>query len=119
MTSIFPHTPEPVDWRLDWEEIDRSFDWIRRMKGCHQDPSNHAEGDVWIHTRMVCESMVADGEWRALSDGERETLFAAALLHDVAKPRCTRLEDGRITSRGHSRRGEIMAREILWRLDVP
>jgi hypothetical protein len=41
-------------------------------------------------------------------------------MHDVAKPACTRHEpDGRITSPGHSRRGSILARQILWRLEVP
>jgi predicted kinase len=39
------------------------------------------------------------------------------LLHDVAKPACTRDEpDGRISSRGHARRGAIQARTLLWRL---
>jgi predicted kinase len=47
-------------------------------------------------------------------------VFAAALLHDMAKPDCTRTEpDGRIHARGHSRRGAILARQILWRLHVP
>ncbi len=38
---------------------------------------------------------------------------------DVAKPSCTRQQDGRITSRGHSRRGTIDAAFcILWDLDA-
>jgi predicted kinase len=42
------------------------------------------------------------------------------VLHDVAKPECTRVEaDGRITSRGHSRRGAVLARGLLWRMGVP
>ncbi len=58
--------------------------------------------------------------WRPLSVDERPILFAAALLHDVGKPDCTRTDaDGRIRSRGHSRRGAILARQILWRLGVP
>jgi hypothetical protein len=54
-----------------------------------------------------------------LPQAEREILFAAALLHDVAKPACTREEAGRITSRGHSLRGAIDSRGILWELDGP
>src|SRR5205085_1783361 len=58
--------------------------------------------------------------WRALPESERQSVFAAALVHDVAKPACTRRDpDGRISSRGHSRRGAILARQILWRLGVP
>jgi predicted kinase len=100
--------------------MDATYPWVRNLAGCPQDPVHHAEGDVWIHTRMVCEELAALPAWRALPDDERRTLFAAAALHDVAKPECTRTEpDGRISSRGHSRRGSIMARGILWRMGVP
>ena len=34
----------------------------------------------------------------------------------MAKPSCTRNEEGRITTRGHSQRGAIAARRILWEL---
>jgi predicted kinase len=69
---------------------------------------------------MVCEALAALPAWRGLPEGERAVLFAAAVLHDVAKPDCTRHEpDGRISSRGHSRRGSITARNVLWRQTVP
>jgi predicted kinase len=69
---------------------------------------------------MVCAALVVLPGFLALPEAERRLLFAAALLHDVAKPSCTRHEpDGRISSRGHSRRGAITARGILWRLGVP
>jgi len=65
---------------------------ISRMKGVEQPPQFHPEGDVWIHTRMVCEELVALPAWRALPEDERRVLFAAAVLHDVGKPDCTRIE---------------------------
>ena len=38
----------------------------------------------------------------------------------MAKPLCTRLEpDGGVSSRGHSWRGAVRARQILWRTGVP
>ncbi len=110
--------PDPTDWRVKWDAIDAQYDWIRAMRGCEQDPVFHAEGDVWIHVRMVCEALTGLPEWRALPQAEREILFAAALLHDQAKPSCTRHEGGRITSRGHSVRGAIDARRILWEMGV-
>ncbi|WP_321476739.1 AAA family ATPase [uncultured Paludibaculum sp.] len=88
------------------------------MRACPQDPTYHEEGDVWVHVRMVCESLVGMEAWRRLPATEREIVFAAALLHDVAKPSCTRHEDGRITTRGHSPRGAVDARRILWGLGV-
>lgn len=112
--------PQPPAWRLDWPAIDQAFDWVRALRHCPQDPVWHAEGDVWIHTRMVCEALAGSAEWRGLDGHARFVLFAAALLHDVAKPRCTRTEpDGRVTSRGHSRRGAIAARRLLWHMAVP
>src|SRR6202012_3206024 len=108
--------PDGPPWHVDWDAIDAEYSWIRAMRGCPQDPVFHAEGDVWIHVRMVCEALASLPEWQSLPPNEREILFAAALLHDQAKPACTREEAGRISSRGHSIRGAIDARRILWEL---
>ena len=120
MSAWFPHCPAPPDWRVDWPAVETAFPWLRAMAGCPQDPVHHAEGDVLTHTRLVCEALATLPGFRALPPDERAILFAAALLHDVAKPACTRHEpDGRITARGHTRRGAIEARTILWRLGAP
>lgn len=117
--SVLPFSaPEAPGWRVDWANLDAEYPWIRTMRGCEQDPVFHAEGDVWTHVRMVCEALANLPEWRALPVLHREILFAAALLHDQAKPSCTREENGRITSRGHSARGAIDARRILWEMDA-
>jgi predicted kinase len=120
MTALFAGiVPEP-GVPIDWKTIEEVFDWFRNLEGCLQSPVYHAEGDVLIHTRMVCEALIANPAWQALKLVDRQSLFWAALLHDVAKPACTRLEEnGKFTSKGHSRRGQIMARSILWRLGVP
>jgi predicted kinase len=116
---VFPPCPEPPDWSIHWTALD-GLPWLADMKGCPQNPDRHAEGDVWIHVHMVVEAMVALPAWRELPEADRRVLFAAALLHDVAKPSCTRIEhDGRITSRGHSWRGAVLARRILWRAGMP
>jgi len=70
---------------------------------------------VLIHTRMVTEAMLALDEWREQSLTDRQVLYAAAMLHDVGKAACTVIEgDGRITSRGHAKKGERIARRLLW-----
>jgi predicted kinase len=105
---------------VDWPAIDAAYPWIAAMRGVPQDPIHHAEGDVWIHTRMVCDALVALPEWAALDDAARLRLFAAALLHDVGKPHCTVVEpDGRVRSPGHSPRGSLLARRILWSMGWP
>src|SRR5947209_7885476 len=120
MTDLFAFCPTAPDWRVPWDEMDREYPFVRALAGCPQDPVHHAEGDVWIHTRMVCQALAGLPAWRELPHQEREIVFAAALLHDVAKPECTRTEPGgRISSRGHSRRGAILARQLLWRMDTP
>ncbi|MEZ4439138.1 MAG: AAA family ATPase [Polyangiaceae bacterium] len=111
--------PSPPSYHVDWQGLHERFDWIRAMQGVPQDPIWHAEGDVWIHSRMVCEALAADPEWRALDLDAKRITWLAALLHDVAKPYSTQiegpLEGGRIRSRHHSPRGAIHARRLLWR----
>jgi predicted kinase len=120
MTPFTELVPDPECRAIDWQTIEAAFDWIGRLEDCPQDPVFHAEGDVKIHTRLVAEALVADPEWQSLGKEPRITLFWAALLHDVAKPDCTRVEpDGRVVSPGHSRRGQTMARRILWSMGVP
>jgi predicted kinase len=112
----FPGCPAPPEWTLDWEALLHRFAWLRALEGTPQEPDYHGEGDVLTHTRMVAEALVADGGWRALEPERRSVLFAAALLHDVAKPACTQIAaDGGISSPGHARAGAAMAREILTR----
>jgi hypothetical protein len=120
MGSSLDFCPRAPSWAVDWVGLNERFVWVRNLASCPQDPAYHAEGDVWVHTRLVCEALAGMPAWRSLPEAERRAVFAAALLHDVAKPACTRTDpDGRITSRGHSRRGAILARQILWRLGVP
>ncbi|PDP88641.1 poly(A) polymerase [Glycomyces fuscus] len=107
--------PAPPRWDLDWALVREALPWVRDLAGVEQDPVHHAEGDVETHTRMACEALAGLPAWRSRPAGERVRLFAAVLLHDVAKPLCTRREeDGRVTAHGHSRRGDLLARRLLW-----
>ncbi len=108
-----PHAAFPADalGRLPW--------W-RDMADCPQDPAHHGEGDVATHTRMVVDELRGGSAWRDLPRDGRGVLLLAALLHDVGKPATTVTEpDGRIGAPGHSRRGAIMTREMLWKAAVP
>ena len=111
--------PAPPAFAIDWPAIESFID-PELLAATPQGPDYHAEGDVWTHTRMVVEEMAAIPAWRALDDDGRAITFAGALLHDLGKPSTTRTEpDGRITSRGHSVRGESLVRQLLWRAGVP
>jgi poly(A) polymerase len=80
---------------------------VAAMRGVAQPPDHHPDGDVWVHTLLLLEQLPARGS---------ETLALAALLHDVAKPRCAQVRDGRITFWQHDVLGAEMAVAICQRL---
>ena len=84
-----------------------------------QDPVHHAEGDVWTHTQMVVDTLLASPGYAALTTAQRGVVFYAALLHDMAKPQTTRQIGDRVGAPGHSARGAIGAQAALWERDVP
>lgn len=101
---------------IDWDNYKR-FDWFTRLGTCVQDPIYHAEGDVLTHTKMVCEALIELPEYQALDYRDRDMMFWAALLHDVAKPETTRvLENGRVSAKNHSQKGATKGWGILYRL---
>lgn len=108
-----------MNWQLtdrtDWPDLLQQFGWVRDMIGVPQDPVYHAEGDVATHTRMVVEALTGLPAYQDLSADKQAILWAAALLHDVEKRSTTVLEDdGRITSKGHARKGERTVRLLLY-----
>jgi predicted kinase len=113
--------PEPHCVSQIWiEHADRLFPELRpALASTPQDAIYHAEGDVWTHTVMVVDELLALPAYAALSASERGVAFYAALLHDIAKPSTTRHDEGRIMAPGHSKRGAIDARIALWKLGAP
>ncbi len=77
------------------------------MKGCEQSADYHPEGDVFVHTLKCVEQLPA---------GCSPTLALGLLLHDVAKPRCAGVREGRRTFYGHSEMGADMATAVCRRL---
>jgi predicted kinase len=84
-----------------------------------QDAAFHAEGDVWTHTKLAIRALIESPAYAAADPAARPILAAAVLLHDIGKPSTTRLEGEKLSSRGHSARGDTLARAALWRLGVP
>ena len=109
--------PGPPCWETDWEILSSCglTGFFGEMERTMQNPRWHGEKDVMTHTRMVCDALAGLEEFRSLSEKVRHEVFLAALLHDIGKIPCTRLEDGQWTSPNHGRVGSRMAREFLWR----
>lgn len=117
VTDILAMVPDGPDWKIDWGRIETSAlrNHVDAMRHTPQSVRWHAEGDVWTHTRMVCEALIQMPEYRNLPLVQRQILFVAALLHDVGKPVTTRQEGSEWVSPGHSSKGALLARYILWK----
>ncbi len=107
-------------WQLTddkrWSALRQRFSWVEEMHHTPQDPSimvkvTSACIPKWCLTpSLLCQnSSICQ---------QQEVLWAAALLYYVEKRSTTVQENGRILSPGHARRGELTARQILWR-DIP
>ncbi len=105
----------------DWAWFLHAMPALKLLEATPQDPYYHAEGNVWIHTRMVIEVLMRAPEYVDGGAQQRFILFYAALLHDIAKPATTVIDpdSGRIGQPGHSKRGAIDARILCWHAGVP
>jgi len=111
-TWTYPYCPN-LNEKIDWETILSKYDCLQILETIPQSPIYHGEGNVWIHTKMVCEEMIQLTEWQALNELDRSILFFAALLHDIGKAPCTVINKGQITSHKHAVVGALMVRQLL------
>lgn len=102
---------------IDWNELRASSlsPIFEQMATTNQNPEYHGEIDVLTHTKMVCEEVVKQPEYKNGSDKDKTILFLSALLHDIGKIACTVECDGELKSPHHSAKGAVMARELLWK----
>lgn len=85
------------------------------LKNVPQNPEYHGEGDVLRHTEMVCGELTELESWQALPEEEKALLFLAAAFHDIGKPACTKLEEGKWVSPKHTIVGEKIFRRLAYR----
>lgn len=81
-----------------------------------QDPAWHPEGDVWVHTLQALDqaAVLCDG----LERPRALAVMLGTLCHDLGKPATTKLEDGRLRSRGHEEAGVVPTLGLLERWNV-
>lgn len=110
----------PNNSKTIYEDYFDLFPSLVELSKTPQDHLYHAEGDVWTHTKMVCNELLNLAEYQNSNDEDKFILFYSALLHDISKPACTKITDNnRISSAGHSKMGAIDTRILLWEKDVP
>lgn len=110
-----------VDASPDFTACLAAFPQLELAKTTPQSPLYHQEGDVWTHTMMVIESLLALPGYRAAGREDQVAVFLAALLHDISKCSTTVVDPdtGHISQPGHSRKGAIDARIALWDAGAP
>jgi tRNA nucleotidyltransferase (CCA-adding enzyme) len=92
------------------------FPEVEALKDVPQEKEWHPEGDVFVHTLLVCDrarELVDDLDYQ-----RRVTVMLAALCHDFGKPSTTEFVEGRIRSRGHEEAGVAPTLSFLDRLRV-
>jgi len=101
----------------------RHFPEIAALRGCPQEPEWHPEGDVFTHTQLCLDALVALPAWAAAGAAERRMLMFAVLAHDFGKPATTRQEVKRghlrWVSPGHEAAGGPLAASFLRRIGAP
>lgn len=117
LTALVPSPGKEADWKALLDLVPG----LAALEQAPQDPVYHSEGNVLIHTRLVVEAVLASAAYAGGTEEERFILFYTCLLHDIAKPSTTVIDEvtGRIGQPGHSARGAIDTRLMLWRAAVP
>ncbi len=99
------------------------YPWLKQLIQTPQDPIWHPEGNVWIHTLLVCDAMARINEFQDSNAKDRLELMFAALTHDFGKPATTEKVDKngheRIVSPKHDKVGTRLAGEFLNFIDCP
>ena len=110
------HQPSKgLELMLELGIVHKYYPEIEALVTTPQEPEWHPEGTVWIHTGMVVDQAAIQIRLpeRTFTIDQALTVMLAALCHDFGKALVTRVEDGRIRSKGHSEAGEVPARAFL------
>ncbi len=99
------------------------FPEVAALRGTPQEPEWHPEGDVFVHTQLCLDALVALDTWRAAAPGQRRILTFAVLAHDFGKPTTTERAERRGALRwispGHEAAGGPIAEMFLRRIGAP
>ena len=133
----FSYAPMHVLLRYRQERANPARDYLHAVLHCvfrHMYLHTRVQPQAWsLACDMVAEDLIADlrlrttavereaeqqkalAAFRAMEESARNVLSLAALLHDIGKVPCTKLEDGKWVSPHHGSAGAQIARGLLWR----
>ena len=89
--------------------------WLHELAVTPQDPEWHAEGNVLIHTDMLLSELYQLLQTQAthIQGERRQALILGAMLHDIAKPKQTRVAEVQGIERIISPQHEAVGRSYL------
>jgi len=115
MEDLLRLASQAAKQNIDWQGIGAALSsFVIPMCRTPQNPDFHSEGDVWTHTKLVCEELVKLDGFCRLDENRQQVVFLTALLHDIGKIPTTRWEENKWTSPSHTIAGAKMARQFLW-----
>ncbi len=101
----------------------RHFPEIATLRGTPQEPEWHPEGDVFTHTQICLDALVALPAWAGADAARRRLLMLALLAHDFGKPSTTERAEKRGVMRwispGHEAAGGPLTETFLRRIGAP
>ncbi len=107
---------EETGWLIHFPEI-------AALRGTHQEPDWHPEGDVFTHTQFCLDALVQLPEWLGASREKRRLFTLSVLAHDFGKPSTTARAERRGAERwvspGHEAAGAPLAESFLRRIGAP
>ncbi len=92
-----------MNFALDVGVVKAILPPLAGMKGLFQGKPVQPESDLWDHTMLVLELLPPDPSF---------TLAFAALVHDVGKPRCVEIDQGRVRFPNHEQLGAKIAAQL-------
>lgn len=116
LRSRYPSQGLEVLNRSGWIDL---YPELAALKDVPQDPEWHPEGDVWVHTQLVCDAAARIAIREELSEQDRTVLMLSALCHDLGKATTTEFIDGRWRAHGHCEAGVPLTRSFLERIGCP
>ena len=67
MNALNRLIPAPPSWVIDWLGLEPQLQsFISALAKTQQNPLHHGEGDVWTHTKLVCQALTNMADFRSL-----------------------------------------------------
>lgn len=85
------------------------FDMLIKLKNTAQSKKFHPEGNIWNHTMFVVDKAA-----RLKHKSKNIEVFMwAAFLHDIGKPKTTKIRGNKITAYDHDKAGAKLSKDFL------